>query len=271
MNKLQTTEKAWTLPITSTNHHLILLDILCVFLIVSYKKFMDEHSINWNEHPWLDIKIPSFLGSFITSTPIYWEIIRSLMTKLGVLLLFIFSMLYVAMSNNLTLIPEQITFPHPLCRSQIALVNFACAMVPVLPMPQSPPPPEDGDGHRHRHRRRHRHRHRHVSRETPEQRYCCEWLRQMDSLCVCEILYHLPPFLWKPNHKYTIVVDDECSVTFLCEGRQRLWCGGGCGKLSSFFFHLLFQVWWKKIYLYVGMELYYIERFLFSILFLITS
>ncbi|TYI49000.1 hypothetical protein E1A91_D12G005400v1 [Gossypium mustelinum] len=144
------------------------------------------------------------------------------MAKFGVLILFIFSMFYVAMPNNLTLIPEQITFPHPLCKSQIALVNFACAMVPVLPMPQPPPPPADGNGHRHRHRRRHRHRHRHGSHETPEQRYCCEWLRQMDTLCVCEILYHLPPFLWKPNHKYTVVVDDECSVTFLCEGRQRL-------------------------------------------------
>ncbi|GMI69371.1 hypothetical protein HRI_000606400 [Hibiscus trionum] len=144
--------------------------------------------------------------------------------KLGIPMLSLFSVFFVVLSNNLTIIPEQITFPHPLCRSQIALVNFACAMVPILPMPPPPPPPVDGDehgrSHRHKHRRRHRHRHR--IHETPEQRYCCEWLRQIDPVCVCEILLHLPPFLWKPNHKYTVVVDENCSVTYACDGQRRI-------------------------------------------------
>ncbi|XP_039036759.1 uncharacterized protein LOC120173758 [Hibiscus syriacus] len=138
-------------------------------------------------------------------------------SKFGISLLSLFSMFFAALSNNLTLIPEQITFGHPLCRSQIALVNFACAMVPILP-----PEDEHEDIGSHRHRHRHRHKHKHGIRETPEQRYCCEWLKQIDSLCVCEILVHLPPFLWKPNHKYTVVVDEKCSVTYLCEGRWRI-------------------------------------------------
>ncbi|KAE8703727.1 hypothetical protein F3Y22_tig00110465pilonHSYRG00018 [Hibiscus syriacus] len=81
--------------------------------------------------------------------------------KLGIHVLSIFSMFFVALSNNMTVIPEQLTFGHPLCRSQIALVNFACAMVPILPIP--PPSPVDGNerrSHRHKHRSRNRHRHR---------------------------------------------------------------------------------------------------------------
>ncbi|KAE8685510.1 hypothetical protein F3Y22_tig00111096pilonHSYRG00082 [Hibiscus syriacus] len=64
--------------------------------------------------------------------------------KLGIHVLSIFSMFFVALSNNMTVIPEQLTFGHPLCRSQIALVNFACDTVPILPMP----PPVDGHEHR---------------------------------------------------------------------------------------------------------------------------
>ncbi|KAE8686140.1 hypothetical protein F3Y22_tig00111084pilonHSYRG00043 [Hibiscus syriacus] len=140
--------------------------------------------------------------------------------KLWITILSLFSIFFAALSNNLTLNLEQITFGHPICRSQIALVNFACAMVPILPMPQS----EDGDegSGSHRHRHRHRHKHKHGVHERPEQRYCCQWLKQIDSLCVCEILVHLPPFLWKLNHKYTVVVDEKCSVTYLCQGRWRL-------------------------------------------------
>ncbi|KAE8665443.1 hypothetical protein F3Y22_tig00112614pilonHSYRG00070 [Hibiscus syriacus] len=105
--------------------------------------------------------------------------------KLGITIFSLFSIFFAALSNNLTLNPEQITFGHPLCRSQIELVNFACAMVPILPMPPPPPPPptsEDGDEGSGSHRHRHRHKHKHGVHETPEQCYCCEWLKQIDSV-----------------------------------------------------------------------------------------
>uniref|UniRef100_A0A6N2MD81 Uncharacterized protein n=1 Tax=Salix viminalis TaxID=40686 RepID=A0A6N2MD81_SALVM len=67
---------------------------------------------------------------------------------------------------------------RPLCASQIALVNYACG-------------------------------------RTPEEN-CCRWLNDVDAECVCELLVHLPPFLSKPPHEYTVKIDDSCTVSYSC-------------------------------------------------------
>ncbi|XVF72452.1 hypothetical protein PTKIN_Ptkin12aG0122500 [Pterospermum kingtungense] len=136
------------------------------------------------------------------------------------------------MPKELPQMPEQKISRRPLCPNQFALANYACSMVPFVPFPPaspppalpSPPPPglEHRNGHR-RHGQRHRHGHRHSHRppyhETPEQRYCCQWLKQVDTECVCDILVHLPVFLSKPSHRYTMVVDEACILTYWCDGR----------------------------------------------------
>lgn len=111
----------------------------------------------------------------------------------------------------------------PLCASQFALANRACAVLPYTPVPPpsppSPPSPE-GPESRHHHRHGHGHRHsRHRHRETHAEEDCCRWLKEVDDVCVCELLVHLPPFLTRPVHNYTVVVDDSCEVTFACGSR----------------------------------------------------
>lgn len=121
----------------------------------------------------------------------------------------------------------------PLCASQFALANHACAMLPYnrVPPPSPPPvrdtsPPDTSDGpesspspsHRHRHRHRHSHE-RPQDQTTPVAQECCRWLQQIDSGCVCDLLVRLPVFLAKPVHQYTVTVDRSCSVTYSCSGR----------------------------------------------------
>ncbi|GLU07517.1 hypothetical protein SLE2022_244730 [Rubroshorea leprosula] len=149
-------------------------------------------------------------------------------------------------------VKSELKFPLPpndlLCTSQFAVANHACAFLPVVPLPtaahlrsppsQSPlppsphgghnhghrhgPPPDDGGHHihEHHHRRRHGHRHGHVYRykETTEEDNCCKWLKTIDNECVCAVLAHLPPFLSRPIHNYTVHVDDSCDISFLCAG-----------------------------------------------------
>ncbi|KAL5796756.1 hypothetical protein ACOSQ2_001576 [Xanthoceras sorbifolium] len=124
--------------------------------------------------------------------------------------------------------------PGPLCASQLTLVNYACSMLPsspALPMshpsPPSPPSlpslPDDGYDSRHIHgcEQGHGHRHRNGRQATREQENCCRWLREVDNECVCDLLVHLPLFLSKPIHAYTVHVDASCNVTFTCGGRLR--------------------------------------------------
>ncbi|XWS46793.1 hypothetical protein CRYUN_Cryun14cG0098700 [Craigia yunnanensis] len=151
------------------------------------------------------------------------------MAKVGIPLLFLFSMFFLALANKLPLMPVQISQPRPLCATQLALLNNACAKVPLVPLPPpstttppalpSPLPPESGNRNGHRHGHRHGHGHRHERQETPEQRSCCRWLKAVDVDCVCNILVHLPAFLSRPNHRYTVVVDETCSFTYSCGGR----------------------------------------------------
>ncbi|OMP05013.1 tetratricopeptide repeat-containing protein-like protein [Corchorus olitorius] len=163
------------------------------------------------------------------------------MMKVGIPTLFLLSIFFV---TQLPITLSQLIRPQPppvpLCASQFALANYACVKVPLVqlpppaplppPPPDSPPPPE-AEGHRHHHRHGHgnsqgqenghghRHRHRHRHHETPDERNCCRWLQQIDNECVCDVLVHLPPFLSRPNHDYTVVVDETCSVTYKCGGR----------------------------------------------------
>ncbi|XP_059663787.1 uncharacterized protein LOC132309499 [Cornus florida] len=131
---------------------------------------------------------------------------------------------------------------RPLCLSQISLVNHACSLLPFHPAGPPPSPPDDaaehghghghvhqhghgheqGQGHGHGHGHRHRHGHRHEHHETPVEEECCHWLNAMDDECVCDLLVHLPPFLARPAHQYSIMVDDSCTVTFQCGGRIRI-------------------------------------------------
>ncbi|KAJ4829139.1 hypothetical protein Tsubulata_011829 [Turnera subulata] len=84
-----------------------------------------------------------------------------------------------------------------------------------------------GHGHGHRHRKSHGSGHGHGQgfheggvgySESPEERNCCRWLKDVDDECVCELLVHLPSFLARPLHEYSVVADPTCNVTFSCVG-----------------------------------------------------
>ncbi|EOX94821.1 hypothetical protein QUC31_004708 [Theobroma cacao] len=146
------------------------------------------------------------------------------MVKLGIPTLFLFTIFLVALPKTLSQLPRSIPPPRPLCATQFALVNYACARVSFFPLPpRTPPPPPPSppspEGQKHEHRHGHRHRHRHVPHETPDLHNCCRWLKEVDHECVCEVLVHLPVFLSRPNHDYTVIVDETCSHTFTCGGR----------------------------------------------------
>uniref|UniRef100_A0A0E0LP77 Bifunctional inhibitor/plant lipid transfer protein/seed storage helical domain-containing protein n=1 Tax=Oryza punctata TaxID=4537 RepID=A0A0E0LP77_ORYPU len=47
---------------------------------------------------------------------------------------------------------------------------------------------------------------------------CCRWLKEVEPACVCDALLRLPPFLVKPQHKYTVKVGDSCKYTYHCGG-----------------------------------------------------
>lgn len=129
-------------------------------------------------------------------------------------------------------LPHWPSGPNPLCSNQFALVNRACLLLPgIKPGLPSLPPREGGEAlsvsHGHHHRRHHGHRLGHGHHElgqggmeSPAEEECCRWLKEVDSMCACDLLVHLPPFLVKPIHSYTVVVDDACSVTFHCPPRK---------------------------------------------------
>lgn len=112
--------------------------------------------------------------------------------------------------------------PRPLCASQFALANYACARLPFSPgsppePPPSPPSPDDDEGHRNNHHHRHHgHRHGHHHRQGPEEEECCRWAKEVDSQCVCELLVRLPPFLMRPLHQYSLLIGEDCKVTYSC-------------------------------------------------------
>ncbi|XP_051118524.1 uncharacterized protein LOC127242856 [Andrographis paniculata] len=113
--------------------------------------------------------------------------------------------------------PPPIT-PPPLCASQFTLVNRACAMLPYMPGPPAFHPASVDEEESRRHHGHH-HNHRSTHQESPEQQDCCRWLKEVDNVCVCDLLVRLPPFLTRPMHNYTVVVDDSCVVTFACGSR----------------------------------------------------
>ncbi|PON65783.1 Bifunctional inhibitor/plant lipid transfer protein/seed storage helical domain containing protein [Parasponia andersonii] len=112
--------------------------------------------------------------------------------------------------------------PRPVCASQYALANYACSMIPYSPLPPPAPstPSLDANHHHGRHHHGHGgHRHRHRHHGTQEEEDCCRWLYEIDTDCVCDMLVHLPDFLSRPVHEYTLVVGDTCNVTYTCGGR----------------------------------------------------
>ncbi|KAG6700281.1 hypothetical protein I3842_08G104300 [Carya illinoinensis] len=133
--------------------------------------------------------------------------------------------------------------PGPLCASQFSLANYACSLVPPASEP-SPPSLHNGldedqeeddadddeeEGHHHNHNHNHQHRHRghrhkdkhHLPRNIDN---CCRWISQIDSSCVCELLFYLPgfaTFLMRPLHDFTVRITDSCNVTYSCGGVVR--------------------------------------------------
>ncbi|KEH40590.1 hypothetical protein MTR_1g032400 [Medicago truncatula] len=128
------------------------------------------------------------------------------------------------------IIPPVIHLPppalRPLCAPQLALVSYACGMLPYTPgspsspilPPLSPSSSNDGGGHQSHHNHHHRHGHRHRHHDTTQEDNCCRWARALDSRCVCEILVRLPPFLIRPLHTYSVVFGESCTVTYSCGG-----------------------------------------------------
>lgn len=49
-------------------------------------------------------------------------------------------------------------------------------------------------------------------------RDCCRWLKEVEPDCVCEALLRLPPFLVRPQHKYTVKVGNSCKFSYRCGG-----------------------------------------------------
>ncbi|CAK7350983.1 unnamed protein product [Dovyalis caffra] len=86
--------------------------------------------------------------------------------------------------------------------------------LPTLTNSPSPPSPDDGGELRERHRENHHHR------ESIEED-CCKWLEALDIECVCGLLHnHLPVFLSKPAHEYTLYVSGSCNITYACDGKN---------------------------------------------------
>jgi hypothetical protein len=125
----------------------------------------------------------------------------------------------------------QMPVPRPLCASQFSLANYACARLPLRPVtPPSPPDDDDDDDggnredhevHHHRHGHKSRHRHHSHHEQGPGEHDCCRWARQMDSQCVCEVLYLLPAFanfIMRPVHAISLSISDTCNVTYTCSG-----------------------------------------------------
>ncbi|XP_010256204.1 PREDICTED: uncharacterized protein LOC104596643 [Nelumbo nucifera] len=120
--------------------------------------------------------------------------------------------------------------PHPLCISEIALVSNACAFVPIehhltqltatrtthrgnqeeLVNEQQRQQEHDNEDDRQEGHRRRNYHHDGPSEE------CCRWLREVDSMCVCQLFVPMPTFLRRPLHSYTIMVDHTCKVVFKC-------------------------------------------------------
>lgn len=111
----------------------------------------------------------------------------------------------------------------PLCSSQYVLLNYACSRLPFSPRPpslnsasvESSPPPDDEE----QEDLYYSHQHSGGHHQTPEQQECCRWLREMSVECVCDLLIHLPAFLTRASHDYTVIVDESCAITFACPGR----------------------------------------------------
>ncbi|KAG7970594.1 hypothetical protein I3843_07G092200, partial [Carya illinoinensis] len=123
--------------------------------------------------------------------------------------------------------PQPQLAPRPLCASQFSLANYACALLPLNPLTPSPPSlsisDHDNEEHHHTHRHRrshggHRRKHKpHHHSQTVDN--CCRWASQVDSQCVCELLFLLPGFanfLMRPLHDYTLRISDSCNVTYTC-------------------------------------------------------
>ncbi|KAE8693771.1 hypothetical protein F3Y22_tig00110794pilonHSYRG00222 [Hibiscus syriacus] len=135
------------------------------------------------------------------------------MTKVVIIAIsFLLSLFTVAVPTKL---PRLRGSPRPICVSQISILNYACGGLPLSPFP---PPSHHRNSHG-RSSRKHRHRRRHGQRRSDRQNYCCQWLRQVDDECVCDVLAHLPPFLSRPNHQYSIAIGDTCTIRFSCGGR----------------------------------------------------
>ncbi|KAL6563838.1 hypothetical protein OROGR_002797 [Orobanche gracilis] len=123
------------------------------------------------------------------------------------------------------LVPRPVPINHttPLCESQFALANSGCAMIPYAAVsPSSPLSRHHHHRHHHSHGHNHNHNHSHSHQSyagnttVTSTEECCRWLKEVDNICVCNVLLRLPAFLFKPAHNYTVMVNSTCEVTFQC-------------------------------------------------------
>ncbi|GAA0175695.1 hypothetical protein LIER_28818 [Lithospermum erythrorhizon] len=160
---------------------------------------------------------------------------KALISKL--VLLMVFLMLHPSLQQFSS--PDYV--PRPLCQSQFILVNHACIPLPYSPgnpitppdgpsdsppSPSSPASPEDPLEYLTRNRRQRQRQEappqEEPPQESPVEQECCRWLKAVDTECVCDLLVHLPTFLSRPVHEYSVIVDETCNVTFACPSRIKL-------------------------------------------------
>ncbi|CAA6669005.1 unnamed protein product [Spirodela intermedia] len=121
-----------------------------------------------------------------------------------------------------------------MCLHQIAIVSQACIMIPwrgggsphaATALLEPLHSDHHGGDHRHHHAATHGHRrghhhghgHRHLHGSSAEE-HCCRWLKEVDDVCVCDLLVRLPRFLTKPDHNFTVAVGNACNATYSCGG-----------------------------------------------------
>ena len=168
------------------------------------------------------MKINTLLGSYVLTELKRKK--RYKMKRVKIFILITLALTFVAFVPKMEsqIMPPVIPFPppslHPLCLSQLALVSYACAMLPPtttpppspLTSPPSPSSPSDDEGHRNDQN--------HGHHQTSQEENCCRWAKEMDNQCVCEFLLLLPPFLTRPLHQYSISIGESCNATYSCGG-----------------------------------------------------
>ncbi|KAM7256297.1 hypothetical protein ACFE04_012038 [Oxalis oulophora] len=140
-------------------------------------------------------------------------------------------------------LPPVVPSGTPLCGSQIALANYACRVLPNQTHHDDNANENMVRKNHHKHKHHHRrHKHKHKDRDhddderrplpepypvpnvrppTADEENCCRWVKEIDDECVCNLLAHLPSFLARPVHSFTVIVHESCVVNYSCGSRLK--------------------------------------------------